>query len=178
MERLGHSNTSNLSMIENVIYSFHMYEPYDFTTARINKGRYGYPGRMLLSNNQVEFELSKLFLKEFLSPINDWCERNKVPAEKIWVGEFGCDRSTDGVAEYLKDLIEIFNENNWHWSFYSYREDVWAAMDYELGTSKPHWKYWEYEQAGTLHLHYEELYDQKTNDNEPWDVLSTQFMAP
>ncbi len=29
------------------------------------------------------------------------------------------------------------------WAFYSFREDDWEGMDYELGTEKPGWKYWE-----------------------------------
>ena len=33
---------------------------------------------------------------------------------------------------------------------YSFREDTWPAMDYELGTEKPSWKYWDAIEHGRI----------------------------
>ncbi|MNO02626.1 hypothetical protein D3C81_2230870 [compost metagenome] len=30
-----------------------------------------------------------------------------------------------------------------HWAFYSFREDSWDGMDYELGSAKVPWAYWQ-----------------------------------
>lgn len=30
-----------------------------------------------------------------------------------------------------------------HWAFYSFREDSWDGMDYELGSAKVPWRYWQ-----------------------------------
>ncbi|KAF0238608.1 MAG: hypothetical protein FD181_820 [Prolixibacteraceae bacterium] len=159
---------------QNIIYSFHMYEPYHFTTHRINNNRFQYPGKIPVEDLGIDFEMNKNSLKEFLNPVVDWAKKNNIPANRIWAGEFGCSRKVAGSEKYLSDLIEIFNENGWHWSFYSYREDVWDSMDYELGVGNLHPKYWEYSSAKTLHLHYPEIYGQGKN-NPIWPVFQKEF---
>ncbi len=159
---------------ENVIYSFHMYEPYDFTTKSLNKGKYSYPGKMYIEDLGTDFLLDKEGLADFLKPIHNWSEKHQIPSNKIWVGEFGCNRQIEGVDKYLQDLVSIFNENNWHWSFYAYREDVWAAMDYELGTGKVFHKYWEYQDSNNLHLNYDNIYGRVKN-SILWNVLEKEF---
>lgn len=159
----------------NIIYSFHMYEPYHFTTQKINNGQYQYPGEIPIEENGTVFGLNKNSLKEFLNPVVDWSKKHNVPASRIWVGEFGCSRKTMGAEKYLSDLIEIFNENQWHWSFYSFREDVWDNMDYELGTGNVFWKYWTFADEQTLHQHYNELYG-TVKGNTIWPVFQKEFL--
>ncbi|MCY3998326.1 MAG: cellulase family glycosylhydrolase [Flavobacteriaceae bacterium] len=158
-----------------IIYSFHMYEPYSFTTRRINDGKYQYPGKIPIADLDGEiFTMNKESLHEFLNPVKDWAEKNKIPSNRIWAAEFGCDRKTKGAENYLNDLIDIFNEENWHWSFYAYREDVWESMDYELGTQNVYWKYWDYSDAGILHENYDEIYA-RTNNNSLWSRFKNEL---
>ena len=159
----------------NIIYSFHVYEPYKFTTFRINNGKYQYPGTVPVDNSLPEFDMNKSSMADYLKPVSVWASKNKIPANRIWVGEFGCSRKVQGVEKYLSDLIEIFNENHWHWAFYSYREDVWDSMDYELGTGELPKKYREYSSSKTLHLHYSEIYNQIEN-NLIWPVFQKEFL--
>jgi hypothetical protein len=63
------------------------------------------------------------------------------------VGEFGCHRMQKGLPQYFTDLIAIFEANNWHWTFYAFR-DNWDGMDYELGDQKLPWQYWEAREKG------------------------------
>ena len=42
-----------------------------------------------------------------------------------------------GAADYLSDLIKIFNQHDWHWAFFTFRQDFWDGMDYEIGTKPP-----------------------------------------
>jgi hypothetical protein len=49
---------------------------------------------------------------------------------------------SSGLEQYFKDLIRIFNKEDWHFSFYAFREDTWDGMDYELGAKKLPWSYW------------------------------------
>lgn len=158
----------------NLIYSFHMYEPYNFTTFRINKNKFAYPGTIPIEEINAEFKLNKKGLKEFLNPVIEWTEKNNIPATQIWVGEFGCSRKIIGAEKYLADLIELFNEQNWHWSFYAFREDVWDDMDYELGTEKVNWKYWDYSENNSLPNHYNEIY-LKVKNNPIWPVFEKEF---
>ncbi len=159
----------------NIIYSFHMYEPYKFTTQRINNNRFAYGDILPASENYgVQVTLDKNTLEEILQPVIDWAQKNNVPSNRIWAGEFGCSRKIKGAENYLGDLISIFNSNNWHWAFYSYREDVWDNMDYELGTGKVPWKYWNYAESKTLNLHYSEIYGSVLN-NPIWPVFEKEL---
>ncbi|MBI3211951.1 MAG: cellulase family glycosylhydrolase, partial [Simkania negevensis] len=145
------------SPFTNIIYSFHMYEPYAYTTRKINNGRFSYPGYLplLIDDAQEEnkspvtlIRWDKKALGQFLNPISSWQEKYHIPSSQILVGEFGCDRLSLGTSHYLQDLIQIFDSKNWHWAFYSFREDCWDSMDYELGDSKLSWKYWETAREG------------------------------
>ncbi len=58
--------------------------------------------------------------------------------------EFGCFRQNKGLWEYLADVDRArLNAQKWHWAFYAFREDSWDGMDYEVGTGKLPWKYWQ-----------------------------------
>ena len=38
-------------------------------------------------------------------------------------------------ATYLEDVVDAVEARGGHWAFYSFREDVWDGMDYELPPS-------------------------------------------
>lgn len=60
------------------------------------------------------------------------------------LGEFGCLRRHAGCRQYLEDLLTVINDkNSLHWAFYSFREDTWDGMDYELGRENVPETYWE-----------------------------------
>src|SRR5205814_4553244 len=108
---------------DNVLYSFHMAEPYELTTTFINKGRFTYPGKVVSGEgkDRIEKYWDAKELDRFLQPIADWQKQYNIPSSRIFVGEFGCGRTTPGAATYLGDLINIFNKNHWHWAFYKFR---------------------------------------------------------
>ena len=135
-----------------VLYSFHMYEPYAYTTRRINQGRFTFPGPIPLkledakkdasSSSALSFVWNLDSLKHFLKPISDWQQQHQISSSRILVGEFGCDRTSTGAEAYFASLIQIFDSLNWHWAFYCFREDRWEGMDYELGSEKISDEYW------------------------------------
>ena len=66
---------------------------------------------------------------------------------RIVVAEFGCMRRWTDCGAYLTDVINSVDARGGHWAFYSFREDVWEGMDYELpATVKPGQYYWLAEQ--------------------------------
>ncbi len=91
-----------------------------------------------------------------------------MPATRIVVGEFGCDRRIEGVTGYLSDWIGLFNDAGWHWAFYAFREDKWMAMDYELGTGPVGWDYWKAIEGG-------EAPEPPRGDNPLFDVIKREF---
>ncbi|MDR1609418.1 MAG: glycoside hydrolase family 5 protein [Holosporales bacterium] len=126
-----------------IIHSFHMYEPYEYTNHRHNKGQYSYPGKVA----------GKLWasatIREYVRAVCDFQKRHNVPSSRILVGEFGCYRKQKGLPGYFADLIHVFEENHWHWAFYAFREDTWDGMDYELGSEVLPWAYWRAKEGGT-----------------------------
>ena len=48
---------------------------------------------------------------------------------------------------YLEDVLTALDRDDLHWAFYSFREDAWDGMDYELGAKKVGWKYWQQMEA-------------------------------
>jgi hypothetical protein len=42
----------------------------------------------------------------------------------------------------LRDVLAAANAAHIHWAFYSFREDGWNVMDYELGTGPVPPGYW------------------------------------
>ena len=135
----------------NTLYSFHLYEPFAFTSYR-NKGQFVYPGKIPTgeSDEPPMEQWGRARMASFLKPVLDWQTRWKIPAKRILVGEVGVCRLNEGAARYLDDALTVFSERDWHWAFYSFREDNWDLMDYELGTTKPTAAYWQTIEAGRM----------------------------
>ncbi len=77
-------------------------------------------------------------------------------------------------AEYLRDLVEIFERERWHWLFYSFREDNWEGMDYELGTTPPPEWYGSLSEKGGLEKRYAELYA-NSKASQMWQAISSRL---
>jgi endoglucanase len=129
---------------ENILYAFHMYEPYRYTNKKLNSGKYVYPGKMIIgANNKVVYMDKNKLQSTYFQPVIDWQRKYHIPSSRIFAEEFGGNRSTKGLDNYFHDLISIFNKQGWHWAFYSFREDAWDGMDYELGSKPLGVKYWD-----------------------------------
>lgn len=151
-----------------ILYSFHFYEPWNYTTKRVNNGRFAYPDRMPTGwSGEVE-RWTPERLSHLIRPVVTWSERHAIPANRILVGEFGCNREVAGAKRYLEDLIKIFNRQQWHWAFYAYREDTWTGMDYELSSGKLGFQYWQAVEAG-------EQPELPRQDNPLFDVIKREF---
>ena len=154
----------------NILYSIHMYEPYEYTTWRKHKGGLRFPGGLRIESNGRHLEMTPVWLDHFFDPVRAWMKRHSLPPERLVIGEFGCGRRCPGAAAYLAELIRIFDREGWHWLFYSFREDTWEGMDYEFGAEPPPGCYWHLADEGGLPEHYDELYARGRN-NALWRVL-------
>lgn len=157
-----------------VLYSVHMYEPYSYTNKKTNNGRFSYPGKAVIETGAEgetkEIDLNSAELEKMLSHVVDWQKAHGIKSNRIFVGEFGCNRTVAGAENYLADLIKIFNRNNWHWAFFTFRPDSWDGMDYELGTKPPGWAYWQAIERG-------EIPQLKRVDNSLWNVIKRELTS-
>lgn len=173
IEGYGHGNAAGLARLTPVddpavLYSFHFYEPWNYTASRANDGKYSYPDAMPDWWNSPPSPWTKDNLRARMQPVADWMAKHEIPTHQVVAAEFGCERLVSGATTYLTDVVSLLNEFGWHWSFYSFREDVWQAMDYELGTQPKNWKFWQAVEAGQV----SDLYD---HSDPLWQIFEREF---
>jgi hypothetical protein len=115
--------------LSNVVYSAHMYLPHAFT----HQGVHG-PGPALDYPGEVDGKLwDKAALKRALQPAIDFQQRHNV---HLYIGEFSAIRwaPRGSAARYLRDVIEIFEEQGWDWTYHAFRE--WQGWSVEHGPDK------------------------------------------
>ncbi|MFK0312908.1 glycoside hydrolase family 5 protein [Pseudomonas sp. NPDC090233] len=128
---------------ERVLYSVHMYEPYAATSApnMARKRPLAYPGPVPFAGVTQQWNSQRV--AQYLEQPLAWLDAVKVPRSRLVVGEFGCMRRLPGCQQYLEDVLDVLDRHQLHWAFYSFREDSWDGMDYELGAAKVPWRYWQ-----------------------------------
>jgi len=151
-----------------VLYSFHLYEPYDFTSAdNFRKERkLSYPGRIPFAGQDLEWNREQI--EAYLLPLFQWAENRNIPRSRLVCGEFGCYRRNQGCDQYLADVISVLNQRGVHWAFYSFREDDWDGYDYEIGVGGLGGAYWKAKEEGrnpSLPRH----------DNPLFDIIRREF---
>lgn len=138
-----------------ILYSFHFYGPWFYTGPKNATGKYTYPGPIPADEADPgsvevwnEARVRKAFQRVF-----DWMKQHSIAPEKIIAAEFGCHRKAPGALQYMEDVVRILEETKIHWAFYSFREDEWDGMDYELGATT----------------------SSARTDNPMWNVLSSRL---
>lgn len=130
---------------DKVLYQFHMYEPYKFTSGSNfrKKHNLSYPGKIPFGDEKDGQSLmwNKSTMEKYFKPFYEWVEKHNIPSNRIVAGEFGCYRKNKGCDLYMGDLLHILNEKKYHWAFYTFRGD-WDGFNYELGTKGLGWQYW------------------------------------
>lgn len=143
LSSLGYANPHGMNTLRcyddsNVAYSFHMYAAPSLTLPRTTCDTpcYSYPGTVERWKGcpYDMVDITRDFLYKLLKEhVHGWQVMNNVPSNRILVGEFGITREVKGAENYLRDLLEIFDEFGWSWLLYSFRDEEWDALDYELG---------------------------------------------
>ena len=126
-----------------VLYSFHMYEPYAVTSGpNLKRAKpWQYPGKAPFARGMERWDAQRI--ATYLQQPFDWATQHDISSNRVVAGEFGCIRQLPGCRQYLQDVLSVLDNKQAHWAFYSFREDSWDAMDYELGKSKVPWSYWQ-----------------------------------
>jgi hypothetical protein len=156
----------------NILYAFHFYEPWAYTTFRVNGGRYAYPDQMPGPGPRRAWNAG--VLRERISPVARWAREKQIPPRQIVASEYGVDRRVAGAERYLADLVPILDGSGWHSAFYAFRGDGdWTGLDYELGTAKVDPRIWDAEARGEDPERYK-----KRVDNALWRILQRRPAEP
>ncbi len=115
---------------DNIIYSIHMYFPHSYTHQRIRgKATFNYPGKV----NGRFWE--KIDLVETMQPFRNFQNKYDKP---VMVAEFGNAIWALDSQVYIKDLLDIFTENGWAWSYYNISGEYYKGWDARFkGTINP-----------------------------------------
>lgn len=116
--------------MDNVIYQFHMYRPHELTHQRVGNDKDA--TKPLLPYPCPEKGWDKAFLRQRLQDVVAFQRRH---AARILVGEFSCIAWTPGADSYLADVIDLFEEYGWDWSYHAFRE--WAGWSVEHTWTDP-----------------------------------------
>ena len=116
--------------VPRVVYSAHMYVPHQFTHQGVhqrNQPPVTYPG--VIAGKHWD----KAALQEALQPVIDFQRDYNV---HIYMGEFSAIRWAPGASacRYLRDVIDIFEEHGWDWSYHAFRE--WNGWSVEHGPDR------------------------------------------
>jgi len=115
--------------VPGIVYSAHMYRPHKFTHQGVydTNSNIAYPG--MIDGKYWD----KSALRQELQPVLDFQKKFNM---HIYIGEFSAIRwaPDDSAYNYLKDLIEIFEEYGWDWAYHAFRE--WDGWSVEHGSDK------------------------------------------
>ena len=112
---------------ENVIYEVHMYRPKEFS----HQGSGSAP-EVGPKWPDPEKGWNSDFLRAELAPVREFEQKY---GAKIYVGEFSATVWAQGAENYLSDLIGIFGEYGWDWTYHAFRE--WQAWSVEHESEAP-----------------------------------------
>ena len=115
---------------DKLIYSIHHYAPYEYTHQGIRelvntdlahaftKVNLPYPGKF----TGIYWDKAQLELN--LAPVIAFQKKYGV---RIYVGEFSVARWAPGAAQYLRDIIGIFEKYGWDWTYHAFHEsNIWS----------------------------------------------------
>ena len=105
-----------------VIYSFHHYAPHNYTHQGVHahrahtRGKLTYPGQLRMFDSSPKKHWDKEPLRESMWPAIEFMNRHDA---RMLVGEFSVIRWAPGRAQWLRDSIEVFEEEGMDWLFHS-----------------------------------------------------------
>jgi endoglucanase len=167
-----YASPEGLSLLEPVedartLYAFHFYEPWEYTTFRVNKRRFAYPGRMPCGPDEKTAEWTIDSLRARVVPTVRWAAGHGIPRSRMVAAEFGVSRRVEGALAYLTDLVRVLDESAGHRAFYAFRSDgAWTDLDYELGFEPVDPRIWAAEERGEDTERFK-----RRHDNPLWRAL-------
>jgi aryl-phospho-beta-D-glucosidase BglC (GH1 family) len=113
---------------DNIVYSTHMYEPYQFTHQGIlHRAPMSYP-----TTSSAIGAVNRTTVSSSLQPVRDFAAAHQLP---VFVGEFGAIRwaPNDSANTYIADLVSLFEAEGYAWTYNAWRN--YQGWDAELPES-------------------------------------------
>ena len=113
--------------LANIIYSIHMYAPGEYTHQGVNDTSYTkqYYAKQFDYRNAG---WDRARLAKSMKAVRDFQQKY---GAKIQVGEFSVAIWAPGGASYLDELVSIFEEYKWDWTYHAFREWEGWSLEHE-----------------------------------------------
>ena len=121
--------------LKNIIYSVHMYAPGDYTHQGVNDTSY----TKQFYAKRYDYRKAGWNRERLAKSMEATRNFEKKYGAKIQVGEFSVAIWAPGGADYLNDLISIFEEYKWDWTYHAFREWEGWSLEHE-GRPDAMWK--------------------------------------
>ncbi len=118
--------------LSNIIYSIHMYAPGEYTHQGVGDLSYiktFYARRF----DYRDAGWNRSRLAESMEPVRKFQQKY---GAKIQAGEFSVAVWAPGGASYLNELISIFEEYKWDWTYHAFREWEGWSLEHEGSPDK------------------------------------------
>ena len=106
------------------VYAVHYYGPHRYSHQEPGSDVH-YPGEVPADGGAAE-TLDREVIRQAFEPVLRFQKEHKVP---IFAGEFGCVRWAPDMLDYLRDVMDLYEEQGWSWAYWVLRS--WDAMDIE-----------------------------------------------
>ena len=128
-------------MDKNIVYEFHLYQPFKYTHQLFDWANLGdegkYPDSELKhyinetpgydNSQELTYPRDKSYLKATLERYITWAKLKQVP---LYMGEFGTGSPTfkdnKGGLIWVKDVLDIINQHQLSYSYHAYHEDAYG----------------------------------------------------
>ncbi|MFT3945685.1 MAG: cellulase family glycosylhydrolase [Agriterribacter sp.] len=124
IERVSNIGALKLPVDDSIIVSPHVYDPLQYTHQEV-----------IASYPEISYSAvgGKTALENSMKPIVDF--QKKYPDVQIYIGEFSVVRSAEDGDQFIKDAIDFFENQKWHWTIHSFREAYPWDVEMPLGTN-------------------------------------------
>jgi hypothetical protein len=121
------------------VYTFHQYAPHDYTHQEPDASGslpVTYPGELDFDWDGQADPFDRAWLESWLSVAQDYMSEHGVP---VAANEFGAQRYEPGAAQYLEDVMDLFEELGINYALWSWTPAYWmqwetiSSFEFRLG---------------------------------------------
>ena len=107
-----------------IVYAIHQYSPHMYTHQEPPNLKLTYPGSFDTNYDGIAETFDRAWLKTFLATAINFSVKNHAP---VVVNEFGAERWEPGAADYIRDEMDIFEQNGWNYTAWQWQPE-WPPL--------------------------------------------------
>ena len=107
-----------------IVYAVHQYSPHEYTHQEPLDPTRSYPGYFNKNYDGNPENFDRAWLENLLSTAVDFSAKNNVP---LAVNEYGAERWVVGVADYIRDEMNLFEQYGWNYAAWQW-QPAWFPL--------------------------------------------------